>query len=643
MSYQITPRWHFNPRRACGRMRDPANEAFYTAESLENLSEALVREGIQNSLDAAKRGEAGEREVRVRITFVPSASPEAREFLMEMFEPARQHFERGIGTVKFPDLFGTGCGYLVFEDFGTKGLVGDVTEWRLERAEQNAFFSFFRAEGRSAKTGENLGRWGIGKQVFLTASRLHAMLGLTVRDDAPPKVLMGSAIVRSHSVDGKEFEPDSWFGCRTSEVDPVMPVEDESFIGQFCQKFGLKREDTPGLSIVVPVIDERLTADDLRRGVVRSFFWPILSGELVVELESPAGTQRIDAESLPAHRNLLPLPEAAVVELAAWAAVAKPSEIVSLPKEAATRPDWRATVEALLPETKLNEIRSRLEANRRVAVRVPVRVRPKEQGRDEKMSHFTVFIEPCHDAGHKPIFLRDGIVITDVRCPLMSGNRSLVVVDDAPLAGLLGDSEGVNHTQWQKDSPKFHNRYVYGPDTIKFVSRSVFEILQRLHAAEKKGDPTLLVDLFFLPSDEEPAPGPGPKPPPRVPPVPSPTPPPPPQPKKFDLRRADGGFLLVPGKVPLATLPLRVRIEAGYAVRRGDAISHWAPDDFVFTQQPLRYEPKPNGVIVTREDGNVIELEIRKADFVFGVTGFDKRRDLVVRSFEIRAAHETDV
>ena len=79
------------------------------------------------------------------------------------------------------------------------------------------------------------------------------------------------------------------------------------------------------------------------------------------------------------------------------------------------------------------------------------------------MSFFSVYVATCRDAGYRPIFLRDGIVITDVRSPAMSGNRSLVVADDPPLAGLLGDAEGVNHTQWQKDSPKFHGRYVYGP------------------------------------------------------------------------------------------------------------------------------------------------------------------------------------
>ncbi len=226
----------------------------------------------------------------------------------------------------------------------------------------------------------------------------------------------------------------------------------------------------------------------------------------------------------------------------------------------------------------------------------------------------------------------------------MSGTRSLVVADDPPLAGLLGDAEGVNHTQWQKDSPKFHGRYVHGPDTIKFVSRSVFEIMQRLHAAETKGDPNLLLDIFFLPTDDGPTelkkkPEPGK---PDVPPPPPP-PPPPAKPKRFVLESIKGGFLLKPGSTQFESLPAKLRIEAGYAVRRGNAIKRWASDDFAFTRQPLRQDPKPSGVIVTREDGNCIELEIRKPDFSFGISGFDTKRDLVVRAIELKGEHEADV
>lgn len=205
----MNPQWHFNLRRPCDRMRDSANDAFFTAESLENLSEALVREAIQNSLDAAQRDMGGVRQVTVRIRFVPNAPEEARQFLAGHFAFARQNFERGLGRPSLSPLFAEETGYIVLADFGTRGLTGDVNEWRLERAQQNAFFSFFRAEGQSAKTGENLGRWGIGKQVFPTTSRLHAMFGRTVRTDHPTRVLMGSAVVRTRSVWEQGCHPDA--------------------------------------------------------------------------------------------------------------------------------------------------------------------------------------------------------------------------------------------------------------------------------------------------------------------------------------------------------------------------------------------------------------------------------------------------
>jgi hypothetical protein len=624
-------------------MRDSANDAFFTAESLENLSEALVREGIQNSLDAAQRAAGNVRQVHVRIRFVQSAPVDVRRYLTDLFGSARQNFERGLSRPNLETLFDDDCGYLVFEDFGTRGLAGDVEEWRLERAEQNAFFTFFRAEGRSAKTGESLGRWGIGKQVFPTASRLHAMLGLTVRSESPARVLMGSAVVRTHSVQGQDFQPDAWFGCRDVAENPVSPVTETQFIETFVATLGLKRGNTPGLSVVVPSVDERVNVTDLRRGIVRSFFWPILQGELVVDLESPGEDWHIDAETLAANRILLPPNEAAVVEFAAWASTAKPSEIVSLPADAATKPDWRTIIDAMLTETKLGEIRTHLEQNQRVGVKVPVRVRPKFDGAEESMSFFTVFIAPCRDAGHRPIFLRDGIVITDVRCPQMSGNRSLVVVEDPPLASLLGDSEGVNHTQWQKDSAKFHKRYVYGPETIKFVTRSVYEIMQRLHAAETKGDPNLLLDIFYLPVDEGPTePTKKPKPEEDETIVQPPPPLPPRKPRRFILDSVKGGFVLKPGDAPVEAFPLRVRIEAGYAVRRGNAINRWTADDFVFIRAPLRQE-QASGVIVSRADGNCLELEVRKPDFQFEVSGFDTKRDLVVRATEPKGENETDV
>ena len=103
----------------------------------------------------------------------------------------------------------------------------------------------------------------------------------------------------------------------------------------------MKRGTEQGLSIIVPSVDERLNAADLRRGIVRSFFWPILQGELVVELEADDGTWSIDAETIATHRTLLPSAEAAVVEFATWASTAKPAEKITLPSDDASRPSWK--------------------------------------------------------------------------------------------------------------------------------------------------------------------------------------------------------------------------------------------------------------------------------------------------------------
>ena len=87
---------------------------------------------------------------------------------------------------------------------------------------------------------------------------------------------------------------------------------------------------------------------------------------------------------------------------------------------------------------------------------------------------------------------------------------------------------------------------------------------------------------------------------------------------------------------------MRLRIEAGYAVRRGNAIKRWASDDFAFIRAPLRQD-QASGVIVSRADGNSLELEIRQPNFQFGISGFDTNRDLVVRAVELKEENGADV
>ena len=67
----------------------------------------------------------------------------------------------------------------------------------------------------------------------------------------------------------------------------------------------------------------------------------------------------------------------------------------------------------------------------------------------------------------------------------------------------------------------------------------------------------------------------------------------------------------MPGSTAIDVLPVRVRIEAGYAVRRGNAIRRWAPDDFAFIRAPLRQEQEREFWIEQAVDAFCRRLEPR--------------------------------
>ena len=91
------------------------------------------------------------------------------------------------------------------------------------------------------------------------------------------------------------------------------------------------------------------------------------------------------------------------------------------------------------------------------------------------------------DRGH-PVFIREGIIVSDIRSPLNRGVRSLVIVEDAPLASLLGDSETPAHTQWQKDGSNYRGKYTYGPENLSFMIISVSEIVRLINEQEQEAD-----------------------------------------------------------------------------------------------------------------------------------------------------------
>lgn len=280
-----------------GKVREPTLLEYFATTALDTLAQTLIREAIQNSLDAAiKVNGLRQRPVRVRI-FVSGpngalSAAKAQQWFGELFPHLRAQKK---GPRNLPSE-GDTCPYLTFEDFNTRGLFGDYDRNYSEDGEDNAWVYFFHKEGDTSKQESDRGRWGVGKVVFPGASRIQTFLAYTVREDGK-RLMMGQAMLRSRTVSARKYLPDAWYCGPAEDNRPPMPLEDEGSINEFREAFNLKRDRDKGLSIVVPYVeqddrdgeDPGITFDTVADAVIADYFLPILRGDLVVELASLKG------------------------------------------------------------------------------------------------------------------------------------------------------------------------------------------------------------------------------------------------------------------------------------------------------------------------------------------------------------------
>ncbi len=626
----MKPIWRFVKVHPGDKIREPIQGEFFSTDAIRNPAEALVRESIQNSLDASHDGKT----VLVRIYFSGENDALSAEKASRYFEGAWDHFRsERTGLVDVPNISDP-CRFFAFEDFGTTGLQGDPQQWeKPEIKENNDFFYFFRADGLSNKGEQDRGRWGVGKTVFPRSSRINTFFGVTIRSDDRRTLLMGQTLLKHHKINGILYGPDGTFGEAPNDG-LILPIEDEIFVKHFCQDFDLQRGSEPGLSIVVPFYISELSEKAVIEEVLRSYFFPILTGKLEVIIESPNIKTILDSKTViqetleiggALSKELIPL-----LELAQWGIDRTSEEFFQLNIPPATGPlRW---MPELIPADLSTKIKGELEKGQFIAVHIPLIVR--EKGKNEILSHFNLFFtRGGREESGKTIFVREGVIIPDVRSPRMRGVRSLVIIEDKPLATLLGDSENPAHTQWQKDGSNFKGKYVNGPSYLTFVINSVAQIFQILSGREREKDPTLLIDFFSLPAsstqngfrtlEEKTANKPGRE----TSPPPSTLPRPP---RRFKIETIPGGFKIKSGEAE-APPPKYLEIQAAYDIRRGNPLKKYNKEDFQMDKLPIRLEPEPRNIKIIERLNNRIIAEVLDVDFRITITGFDEHRDVYVK------------
>jgi hypothetical protein len=632
--------WHFKRRERSDEVADPIQGEFFDEASDPDErrfgpAASLVREAIQNSLDAHVDNESVH--VRFHLSAPEGLAVNRSRFWFTGLWPHLRARRTGLRDVR-PEP--QACRFVIVEDFGTSGLEGDPRRGTTpEEDERDDFFAFFRADGLSSKAGQEGGRWGVGKSVFNRASRINTFLALSVRNSDGGSHLVGRCFLLTHKINGTEYRPYGRYGLVEND-DFVLPVEDAGTLDAFRRDFCVARElETPGLSVVVPYVDEEITIDAIRSAVVREYFWPILAGRLTVAIgSSEGGAVRLDPDTLlrcaeEEDRAGLGNEMRSLIQFSIDAQTSPESQIITLLRVGET-PRW---AESLFPEGSLGSLAKRYQRGELLAFRVPVVVR--QSHRAEQRSHFLVYFRLDRDGkGYPPVFVRSGLIIPKARERRVKGHsvHALVVIDDQGLSSMLGDAETPAHTHWSPDSRNFRDKYEDGAAVINFVKSAPVQIVDILSQAREERDWLALADFFPAPPEDE-----------GLPEEDSGTnagtetepPQPPPSsrlPQPYRIEHVAGGFRVVRDNPADSPLPAALRIRVAYDTTRGSPFKRYHPADFDVSQPPVEVEVAA-GKIVERVR-NLLLVQPTDDDFRIEVRGFDENRDLYVKAEPVEHA-----
>lgn len=634
--------WHAREKTPGNDISDVISGEFFPDDDRPSLP--LVREALQNAIDAGRNVNRAGEPIRVRISLRTGDLAASSEIGSRWFGKLWEHITADKNGLRGAPALAEPCGFLVVEDFGTVGLTGDVTSDDIDGA-QNNFVDFLRSDGRTRKSSGEQGSWGVGKNVFPRCSRINSYLAYTVRHDDKRQLLMGKSVLKIRRIGDKQYQPSVYLGLSWEDGQVPLPHEDPEVIARLREDFAVSRNEEPGLSLVMPWVYESLRGEDVLEDIVSQFYYPILAGELRVDLDLNGAqfslTKNTIIDIVKTTRELgLARPH---VELAAWAQSIAPDDHIEL--VTTSPPDGPQKWDPLmLSDERRSEIKAKLDRRERVAIRVPLYIRHKEQGNGTPIrTHFKVYFE-YDDSDHpdsKPRFFREMLCINKVgRATGAQKIRSLVVIEDKPIAELLRNAEPPNHSDWAAGTANFKGVYLHGNHIVTFVKTSVRSILSFVRSGDDMPDASIAIDYFSKPRPSGPTPaensggsrkkGTDPEPP--------PSPLPPPSPKRFKLVEVNSGFKIVPGD-EVADPPRVVNISMAYDVFSGSPWKQYEPADFDLTRNDK------SGITIATSGGatceaiaeNRLKMSVASKPFGLYVTGFDPNRDLIVNA---RAAEE---
>jgi hypothetical protein len=628
---QTAPAWRFRPHTAEERASDDFSEELFRTSRNTNLAESIVRESIQNSLDAAKTS-SNQVRVRFAIKSVPFSAlePFLGDLMPRLESPDLESISHSgtEGDVRV----------LTVEDFGTVGLEGDPARHDdPDRNSKDRFWEFWRNLGRGNRGEARRGRWGLGKSVFHIASDIGTYFGLTVRSSDNRSLAMGMSQLKVHYLADQRYESYGYYGVQDSS-NFTHPDEDTGRLDYFSDSFNISRSGDPGLSLAIPYCNDEIDSTSLIDAAVSGYFFPLLTGELTVTIEEGDQATTIDRAYVESLDSIAGLNDG-VIEMARFAITnTKVISGLMIDPPRAGAPRWS---ELEFNEEKLEQLSDELSSVSMVEIEVPVFIHPWST--QSVLTSFRVILREEPDrSSRSAMFIRNGVTITEVKHSAPRGFSALVITDEESVSEFLGDSENPAHTAWKSNTAKFGQKYKYWPSTIDYVAGSPFAITEQLSSTETAIDRNLFSDLFFVDTGEAKSRT-RKKPTVKKAPVDVTNPPTVKVDKgtKFITSRIGGGFQVVAGDL-CPPPPFRLRTKMAYESKTSrSSTKNWNKFDFDLKDTSMNVGM--TSATIVEKAGQTLIVDISSTDFKITVTGFDTNRDLFVappRTIEIAESNE---
>ena len=595
--------WHFLELREEGVGMDPIHDNFFVQDSA-NLAESLVRETLQNSLDAQV-----DEGTQVRVRFALNEVPEAKRAIFDRYlSKLNPHL------VAAKPALAKVCAaakpqFLVIEDFGTKGLMGDTVS---NRDTKSGFSNFWRHVGKTEKGSGRGGAFGIGKVVVPMSSSACAFFGVTIRHEGPDSgipLMMGQSMLPQRTVGGLEYEPFVLYGQQAAPGKAVLPLRAKE-CDELSKLAGLSRDKEPGTSIAIPYPSDKVVWEQVFTAVMKHYYLPILSEDLVVEYVKESGGVPvvIDKKGLIENASKVSSDFTHQVKFV-QEAIAKPDASFVTISGKDTNQEITA---ARFTEADLQALRKRYSDNNLLCFKLQVYVRPKAG--EAAFFPLKLFIRKAPDGVEgADLYVRGGIsVYSNATYKGQRASLALELVQEKNHLGeLLRLSEGPAHSQWVISSPRAADAYHDSNSAIRLCRTALLKLHEILCVGEEKEDVSALASFFPLGMPELPK-----------------------KSASFKITSDNNGDVFVrnssePGSPSVIGIPFTVKIRYE-KVGRGRGYSR---SDFILGAGAGEIKVRVKNAAFTYDAaGNSITLTPSAEDFELKVGPFDINRNLDVRA-----------